>query len=80
MWAVRTRFVANDLPHLTRWSGNYKERDLDKWRKKVGDPTRMDKTNLIGGALVGKQDQQIFYRQSSYYFPSVTGSPAGKCD
>jgi hypothetical protein len=79
MWTVRTRFIVNDRLHLTRWSGNYKEKDLDKWRDKVGSPTRMDKFNLIGGAIAGKQDQQIFYREGSYYYPFMTHSPTGKC-
>ncbi len=66
LWTVRARFVANDTRHLTRWSGHYKERQIEHRRKVVLEGK--GKFTDAMGAVMGGGDQSTFRQETSWYY------------
>lgn len=78
VWTVRSRFDIDGKTHLTHWGGNYKESDIEKFRSKQTQRSGSVKFNAEGAGFLG-QDQQYFYRESTYYFPFYVVEPGKKC-
>ncbi|MCZ6642531.1 MAG: hypothetical protein O7F71_13210, partial [Gammaproteobacteria bacterium] len=72
VWTVRARFVANDTRHLTRWSGHYKERQIERRRRDnlEGKGKFTDAMGVATGALLNGSiyDFRTGRQETSYYY------------
>jgi hypothetical protein len=79
LWTVRARFSIDGRTYLTHWSGNFKEKKIEDFRRK--------RTADSGGAAAARAftgytlalDQNEYWREGSYYFPFIPNDSDQHC-
>jgi hypothetical protein len=78
LWTVRSRFTVDGKTHVTHWSGNYDEKDIEEYRQNLIS-TSAGARRLRGIAGYLGFDQREYYREESYYFPFQASEPGQDC-
>jgi hypothetical protein len=77
-WTVRARFKADGKTHLTQWSGNLKEKEIEKFRQKLISDSTGARTNRSVAGFIGI-DEREYWRVESYNFPFLATTSGQKC-